>query len=61
MSISRGLRNCIAARTTTEEIENIAVHEGMSTLRSSAARLVREGITTIDEFKRIIYTNDEEA
>ena len=61
MGISHRLRNCIAARTTTEEIEKIAVLEGMSTLRSSAARLVREGITTIDEFKRIIYTNDEEA
>ncbi len=60
MNISRKLRNCIAAKANTEEIEKIAIQEGMSTLRNSAARLVRKGIISVDELKRIVYTNDEE-
>ena len=60
MTITRRIKNVIAAKGTTEEIENIAREEGMHTLHESAARLVREGITTVDELRRIVYSNDED-
>ena len=60
MSITRKIKNVIAAKGTTEEIEQIAVEEGMHTLHDSAARLVREGVTSIAELRRIVYTNDED-
>ena len=60
MPITPRLRNKIAAKASTEEIEALAIEEGMSTLRDSAARLVKEGVTSIEEMKRIVYIEDEE-
>lgn len=60
MPITNKLRNVIAGHGTTEEIERTALSEGMSTLKNSAARLVLEGVTSIDELKRIVYTEDDE-
>ena len=61
MNITNKIRNAIASQSTTEEIEKVAMAEGMSTLRGSATRLVLDGITTLDEMRRIVYTNDEES
>ncbi|MBE5938683.1 MAG: type II secretion system protein GspE [Lachnospiraceae bacterium] len=61
MNISRRLRNSIAAKATTEEIEKLAIHEGMSTLKNSAIRLVKEGVTSVEELKRIVYTSEDEV
>ena len=58
MPVTPRVRRIIAARGTTEEIENKAIEEGMSLLRNSAARLVRRGITTIEEMKRIVYAEE---
>jgi len=60
MSVTRKIKNVISAKGTTEDIERVAKEEGMHTLHESAARLVREGITTVDELKRIVYSNDED-
>ena len=59
MSITPKLRRIITAKGTTEEIEATAISEDMSKLRTSAARLVMQGITTIDEMKRIVYAEEE--
>jgi type IV pilus assembly protein PilB len=59
MSITPKLRRIITAKGTTEEIEETAIAENMSKLRTSAARLVMQGITTIDEMKRIVYAEEE--
>ena len=59
MSITPKLRRIITAKGTTEEIEETAIAEDMSKLRTSAARLVMQGITTIDEMKRIVYAEEE--
>ncbi len=61
MPITPRIRNVISNHGTTEEIERIAIDEGMSTLRMSCAKLVREGVTSIDEMRRIVYANDEGA
>ena len=59
MPITNKLRNVIASKGTTEEIERVALTEGMSTLKNSAARLVKEGVTSIDELRRIVYAEEE--
>ena len=59
MPITGRVRQAVSKKTTTEEIQKIALEEGMSTLRMSAARLVREGITTIAEMKRITYSEED--
>ncbi len=60
MPITGRVRHAVSRKTTSEEIQKIALEEGMSTLRMSAARLVREGITTISEMKRITYSEEDE-
>ena len=40
------------------EIEETAFAEGLSTLRASAAKLVKLGITTIAEMDRIVHDNN---
>jgi type IV pilus assembly protein PilB len=60
LPITPRIRSVIARKAPTEEIEEIALEEGMSTLRMSAARLVREGITTIAEMRRITYVQDDD-
>lgn len=59
MPVTPKLKNIIASKGSTKAIERVAVDEGMSTLRMSSARLVRDGITSIDEMKRIVYTEEE--
>ncbi len=60
MPITGRVKQAISKKTTSEEIQKIALEEGMSTLRMSAARLVREGISTIAEMKRITYSEEDE-
>lgn len=59
MTITKKIKSIIADNGTTEDIENAAVSDGMSTLHESAARLVREGVTSVDELRRIVYSNDD--
>lgn len=58
MPITKRIRAAIASMSSMEEIEQIAIDEGMTTLRLSASKLVREGITTLHELDRITYSND---
>jgi len=53
LEVSHRVRDLIASRAPTAEIRDAAVEEGMSTLHSSARRLVLEGETTISEMMRI--------
>lgn len=53
MEVTPTMKRMITRRGTTAEINALAVEEGMSTLMASAARLVREGITTYSEMMRI--------
>ncbi len=60
MPITARIKSVIAAKAPTEEIQRIALEEGMSTLRMSAARLVLDGTTTIEEMRRITYVDDDD-
>ncbi len=60
LPVTSKIRNIIARKGTKDEIEAAAVEEGMHTLKESCARLVREGVTSTAEMRRIVYTNEEE-
>lgn len=61
MSINNRIKGAIAAGKSADELEQMAMEDGMNTLRMSAARLVREGITSLDEMERITFTTDSDA
>ncbi len=58
MMVTPKLRHIISSKGSTEDIEKTAIGEGMSKLRNSAARLTIQGITTIEEMKRIVYAEE---
>lgn len=58
MPINSGHRQLIDCRATTDELRDYAVSEGMSTLQLAAAKVVRAGISTIDELLRVTYVNE---
>ncbi len=53
MAMTPKLRKIITDKGSTEEIANLAVENGMNTLRMSAAIHVKNGITTIAELKKV--------
>lgn len=55
MPITAKLRLVITSGAAADEIEKEALKEGMKTLRQGAIDYVLQGITTIDEVKRITY------
>lgn len=55
MEITPALKHVITQRGSTEEIRRIAMQEGMSTLRMSAANYVLDGITTIEEMLKVSF------
>ena len=59
MRVTKRLKAAITKSADAAELEKIALSEGMNTLKMSAARLVREGITSVDELKRIVFTDEE--
>jgi type II secretory ATPase GspE/PulE/Tfp pilus assembly ATPase PilB-like protein len=54
MPVSRALGRLIVQQRPVEDIEALAVSEGMSTLRTSALRSVAAGDLSIDELIRVI-------
>jgi type IV pilus assembly protein PilB len=50
------IRRLIVGWATQEELRNLAVKQGMRTLRHEAVSLVNQDITTIDEVIRSVYT-----
>lgn len=57
MPITQKLRSVIARHGSAEEIKDVAVEEGLSTLRDGARRLVLQGVTSVAEMTRIVYQN----
>ncbi len=61
MVVTNKLKSIISRGGNAEEIQNQALLEGMNTLKNSARALVLQGITSIDEMRRIAYSNEEEG
>lgn len=53
MTVSPEVRKVIAASGGADEIQKVALSEGMTTLRIGAAKLVLQGVTSIAEVERI--------
>ena len=60
LPVTNKIKRLIAKGAPAEELQDQALSEGMSTLRMSAARLVKEGVTSVDELMRIAYSNEDE-
>ncbi len=55
MPISEKLRRMILDGASTDEIREEAIREGMSSLRMSGLKKIKEGITTIDEVMSVTF------
>lgn len=55
MPVTSALKEIISRRGNSSQITEIALKEGMNTLKMSATRYVLEGITSISEMKRISF------
>ena len=58
MEINREIRQLIAKNATSDTIKDLAIQNGMKTLRMNCARLVKNGTTTIDEMLKIAFSKD---
>ena len=54
LAVDDVLRNALADAPSRERLEELAVARGMTPLRAEAERLVREGVTTDDEVRRVL-------
>jgi general secretion pathway protein E/type IV pilus assembly protein PilB len=59
MAVSRDVRTLIMDRAPAHKLREVAVTEGMRSLREDGWRIIRDGRTTVDEVMR--NTKDEEA
>jgi len=55
MPLTSRLKSIISKGALPEEIENTALEEGMKTLRMQAISYALQGITTVEEVKRVTY------
>ena len=54
------LKEAIADERPLNEIEAIAMKQGLQTLKMSAIKLIKQGITTVEELDRIVHEPDIE-
>ena len=55
MPVSAEIKRAINRRETADVLEDIALKQGMKTLRMSAVDYVLKGITTVEEVCRVAY------
>ncbi|MBU0570662.1 MAG: GspE/PulE family protein [Candidatus Omnitrophica bacterium] len=55
MKMSDGLRKLILDRAPLLEIKELAIKEGMKTLRENSIRKVLDKVSTIEEVRRVVY------
>ena len=55
MPVSAEIKRAINRRETADVLEDIALKQGMKTLRTSAVDYVLKGITTVEEVHRVAY------
>ena len=60
MPVSKSLQSVISKGATADVIEAQALSEGMSTLKMSAGKHVLNGITSLEEMKKITYTTGDD-
>lgn len=55
MEITPRLKHAIATQASTEQLKEVALSEGMHTLRMSASKYVLDGVTTIREMLKVSF------
>lgn len=58
MKVSDKIREFILQKQPTTKIKEIATQEGMTLLKDAALEKVIQGLTTIEEIKRVIFTSE---
>jgi type IV pilus assembly protein PilB len=58
MEVDREVRELIAKNENSDTIKDVAIKNGMKTLRMNCTRLVKNGTTTIDEMLKIAFSKD---
>lgn len=58
MEVNREVRDCITKGATADETRDVAIRNGMNTLRKSCVRKVLEGVTTMEELMRVAYLKE---
>lgn len=58
MTVTREMRELISKGATADMLKDCAIKSGMQTLRDNCAKLVREGITSVDEMMRVTSSQD---
>lgn len=58
MLIDRNLREMISTGATVDKIRDYSLKTGMRTLKDECIRLLKEGITTIDEVYKVAYSGE---
>ena len=59
MNVTEAIRQLILARQPATKIREVAMGEGMYTLRQSAIQKVIDKVSTPDEVKRVIFIQEE--
>lgn len=59
MTITKTIKKMIAANASAEDLKLAAENEGMSSLKNSAAKYVKEGITSVAEMVKVTYNADD--
>ena len=59
MPITSSIRRVLHETVTADEIQKVAVEEGMNTLRMAGANNVIDGVTSIEEMVRVAFDMDE--
>jgi len=55
MEIDEELKDLIFRQTTKEVLRQVAIDMGMQTLKQSAFNKVKEGITSVEEYFRVVF------
>ena len=55
LETSPAIKRLIAKNADAEEIKNVAVSEGMNTLRMAACKYVKQGITAVSEMVKVSF------
>ncbi|MCX7748983.1 MAG: ATPase, T2SS/T4P/T4SS family [Clostridia bacterium] len=58
MTINREIREFISKNVTSDIIKDHALKNGMFTLRENGNRLVKSGVTSVDEILRVTYSKE---
>ncbi|MEG1783201.1 MAG: type II secretion system protein GspE, partial [Oscillospiraceae bacterium] len=54
LTVTEEIRQLILTHGSNHDIENVAISQGMTTLRADGLRKVRDGVTSMEELLRVI-------